>query len=76
MLKTFLFLAVLPALICFTTPFDELTQKERDAAAAYFSETQNNLEKALKGLSDNQLKWKPNDSTWSVEDCVEHIALS
>jgi DinB superfamily len=30
----------------------------------------------LKGLKENQLKWKPTDSTWSVADCVEHIALS
>jgi hypothetical protein len=76
MFKKISLLAVLPALLSFTVVFTELTQKERDDATAYFNETQNNLEKALKGLSDNQLKWKPNDSTWSVADCVEHIALS
>jgi hypothetical protein len=76
MLKKTLLLVLLPVLLSFTAVYTELTQKERDDAAAYFNETQNNLEKALKGLSDNQLKWKPNDSTWSVADCVEHIALS
>jgi DinB superfamily len=76
MVKKISLLAVLPALLSFTVVFTELTQKEKDDAAAYFNETQNNLEKALKGLSENQLKWKPNDSTWSVADCVEHIALS
>jgi hypothetical protein len=76
MLKKIFMLAVLPALLSFTVVFTELTQKERDDAAAYFNETQSNLETALKGLSDNQLKWKSNDSTWSVADCVEHIALA
>ncbi len=76
MLKKILSFAILPALLSFTAVFTELTQKERDDAAAYFNETQNNLESALKGLTENQLKWKPNDSTWSVADCVEHIALS
>lgn len=73
--KLFL-LALWPVLFSFTESFTELTQKERNDAAAYFNETQHNLETALKGLSDEQLKWKPNDSTWSVADCVEHIALS
>lgn len=76
MIKKIFSLAILPALLSFSTAFTELTQKERDDAAAYFNETQNNLETALKGLSADQLKWKPNDSTWSVADCVEHIALS
>jgi DinB superfamily len=76
MSKKLFSLAILPALLSFSAAFTELTQKERDAAAAYFNETQNNLEAALKGLSADQLKWKPNDSTWSVADCVEHLALS
>lgn len=76
MLKKIFSAFALLTILSFTTLFTELTQKERDDASAYFSETQNNLEAAVKGLSDNQLKWKPNDSTWSVADCVEHIALS
>jgi hypothetical protein len=76
MIKKFFLLAVIPALLSFSAAFTELTQKERDDAVTYFNETQNNLETALKGLSADQLKWKPNDSTWSVADCVEHIALS
>jgi hypothetical protein len=76
MLRKIFLTALLPALLSFTALYTELTPKERNDAAAYFNETQTNLEKAINGLSDNQLKWKPNDSTWSVADCVEHIALS
>lgn len=76
MFKTFLTLALLPIIFSFTATITELTQKERDDAVTYFAETQSNLEAALNGLSENQLNWKPNDSTWSVAECVEHIALS
>lgn len=60
----------------FSAIHTELTQKERADAVSYFTETQNNLDASLKGLTAEQLRWKPNDSTWSVADCVEHIALS
>lgn len=60
----------------FSSNFLELTQKERTDAVNYLKETQKNLEKELKGLSENQLKWKPADSVWSIAECVEHIALS
>lgn len=76
MIKKILLLVSLPVLFSFNALFTELTQKERDDAVVYFNETQNNLEASLKGLTDEQLKWKPNDTTWSVADCVEHIALS
>ena len=54
----------------------KLTKKERKDAISYFKETQKSLADEIKGLSENQLKWKPADSVWSAADCVEHIALS
>ena len=54
----------------------QLTKKERKDAISYFKETQKSLAEEIKGLSENQLKWKPADSVWSAADCVEHIALS
>jgi len=53
-----------------------ITEKERKDAISYFKETQKNLAEEIRGLSENQLKWKPADSVWSATDCVEHIALS
>lgn len=75
MRKIFSLLAVL-IIFSFTTNNVELTKKERDDAISYGKETQKRLASELKGLSENQLKWKPNDSTWSAADCVEHLALS
>jgi hypothetical protein len=75
MRKLFLILSV-PLLFSFVVADIELTQKERDDAVSYFKETQKALADEIKGLSANQLKWKPADSVWSVTDCIEHIALS
>lgn len=75
MRKLFLILSV-PLLFSFVIADIELTQKERDDAVTYFKETQKALADEIKGLSANQLKWKPADSVWSVTDCIEHIALS
>ena len=75
MRKLFLILSV-PLLFSFVITDIELTQKERDDAVSYFKETQKALADEIKGLSANQLKWKPADSVWSVTDCIEHIALS
>ena len=69
---------LLPALILFGFAIagDKLTEKERNDAISYFKETQQGLADQIKGLSEQQLKWKPADSVWSAAECVEHIALS
>lgn len=53
-----------------------ITDEERKNAIAYFKETQKALADEIKGLSENQLNWKPADTVWSAAGCVEHIALS
>lgn len=53
-----------------------ITEEERKNAIAYFKETQKALADELKGLSENQLNWKPADSVWSAAGCAEHIAIS
>ena len=63
-------------MVSFATADIELTKKERDDAISYFKETQKGLNDQIKGMSENQLKWKPADSIWSITDCIEHLALS
>jgi len=53
-----------------------ILKKEKKGAIGYFKETQKGLADELRGLTENQLSWKPADSVWSVAECVEHIALS
>ena len=56
--------------------FGQLTKVERDYAIEYLKKTEEKLLQTIKGLSAQQLNFKPDDSTWSVAQCIEHIALS
>jgi len=71
-----LILPVALVIFGFTYAGDKLTEKERNDAISYLKETQKGVADEIKGLSENQLKWKPADSVWSAAECVEHIALS
>jgi hypothetical protein len=69
-------LAGLLVLISFRTADTGISEAERKIALDSFKATEQRLEDAVKGLSDAQLNWKANDSSWSVANCIEHIALS
>jgi len=75
-MRKIFFILGLPLIFSFVATNTELTKKEREDAASYFKETQKAVANEIKGMSENQLKWKPADSVWSITDCVEHIALS
>ena len=75
-MRKLFFILSLPLIFSFVITDIELTKKEREEAVSYFKETQKAVADEIKGMSDNQLKWKPADSVWSITDCVEHIALS
>ena len=75
-MKKLLFLAVIATLTSFYLPLDPLSKKERKFAASSLKETMNDVMKSVKGLSEEQLNYKPAADRWSVKECVYHIALS
>jgi hypothetical protein len=59
------------------TPTDNsLTKKERKFAADHMKNTRVDLVDAVKGLTSKQLNYKPSADSWSVQECVYHIAIS
>ncbi len=68
------------SLICMTTiafsALTEISKKERDLASSYLRETQQKLIRTVKPLSEEQLKFKASPESWSIAECVEHLALS
>ncbi len=69
---------VLPFLLFGFTTKDNSTisKKERKYAINLLKETEKAVSKAVKGLSEAQLNFKPAPDKWSVEDCVKHIAIT
>lgn len=53
-----------------------VTKAERKAAIKYLKETQKMFLNAVKGLSEEQMKWKPAPDKWSVFEVSEHITLA
>ena len=53
-----------------------LSAEDRSKAIDYLKETQSAYLKVVKGLSDEQLNFRSDEESWSVAECVEHIAAS
>lgn len=54
----------------------ELTKADRDFIVKYYTESRDNVLKAVKGLTPEQANFKPAEDKWSVTGCVEHMILS
>ncbi len=80
-------LALLFALICLLVSFSAnaqtpaaakvtLTKQERADALKYLEDTRKKFLASVKGLSEEQWKFKSAPDRWSVAEVAEHIALS
>ena len=77
-MKTFRLILLIPALLLmnFRSTSPELTSAERKVVIDYLTSTKKDLLKSIKGLSTEQLNFKSSAESWSIAECVEHIALS
>lgn len=64
------------ALVGFSFNDAKLTDAERQMAVEHLSNSRDNLLADLEGLSEAQLNFKPSAESWSVAECVEHLAIS
>lgn len=53
-----------------------LTEADRDRAIAELTASRQQFLDSVAGLSPAQWNFKPDEKTWSVAECAEHIALS
>ncbi len=53
-----------------------ITKEERKAAVEYLNRTKKMFLDSVKGLSEEQLKWKAAPDKWSVFEVSEHITLA
>ena len=60
----------------FDKPKTNLNDAERAKAVDYLKSTESALFAAVKGLSEEQLNFKPGNDSWSIRECVERIAIS
>jgi hypothetical protein len=53
-----------------------ITEAERKSLVDFMNKTRERLLNDVKGLTPAQLNFKPDNTRWSVAECVEHIALT
>jgi hypothetical protein len=77
-MKNLRLLVIIPVLCLLSFSITEpgLTRSERKTARAYMTQTKEDLLTSLKGLTAEQLNFKGAADSWSIAECVEHIALS
>lgn len=77
-MKTIKLLLLIPVLLFmnFKAVSPGITSAERKAALDYLKQTKADFLKSVKGLSTEQLNFKPRPEAWSVAECAEHIAIS
>ncbi|RDY59605.1 DinB family protein [Flagellimonas nanhaiensis] len=60
----------------FSADTNKLSNEDRKFAIKHLKETRNHMTHVLKGLSEEQLNFKPYEDSWSIAECVEHLAIS
>jgi hypothetical protein len=68
-----LFLATVAQTVAATN--QTITQPDREKGLRYLAETRNNLIEAVKGLTEEQWKFKPAPDRWSAAEVLEHVVL-
>jgi len=53
-----------------------MTATERDFVLKHLEEGREVFLRAIDGLSEEQLHFKPQSDRWSIADCIEHIVLA
>lgn len=53
-----------------------LTKAEKKMISKHMKSTLKDLQKSVKGLTDAQINFKATPTSWSIKECVYHLALS
>jgi flavodoxin len=75
-MKKLLFLLAVVTGLSFIPSDKGLTKEEKEKATKFLQDTEEGVLGSVKGLSEAQLKFKPAEDKWSIEDCMKHIAAT
>ncbi len=75
-MKKLIFPFLVLVLVGFTTIDMKLSEAERQMAVEELMKTNERLTSSVQGLSEAQLNFKSSPESWSIAECVEHLAIS
>lgn len=53
-----------------------ISKDERKTALNHLQQSQSELIDLVDGLTEEQINFKPDENSWSIAECMEHIAIS
>ena len=53
-----------------------ITSKERRFLIEELKESKAGVQKSVKGLNERQLAFKPSKGAWSINECLQHVAIA
>lgn len=74
-MRILLTLLILLLFIQCTDDTTQLSKKERDFAITQLNNSRDNLLSTVNGLSEAQLNFKSDTTSWSIAECTEHITI-
>lgn len=75
-MKKLLFPLIALIALGFTSKPEKLSDADRTMLLTQLTQTRNHLIKTLEGLTSAQLHFKASENSWSIIECVEHLALT
>lgn len=75
-MKKFILPILILSLVGFSAYHMQLTDAERKMAVEDLNKTRDRLTSTVDGLSEEQLNFKSSPDSWSIAECVEHLAIS
>lgn len=75
-MKKLLVFVIALGLASFGLISSKLSKIDRELALSELKKSKSLLVEATKGLSDAQLNFKSSPESWSIAECVEHLAIS
>lgn len=75
-MKKMIFPVIALLLFSFTSEDFGISDAEREKAVTYLTQSKDHMMKVLNGLTKEQLNFKPTAESWSIANCVEHLAIA
>ncbi len=75
-MKKIIFTILLLTLVSFGVVTSGLTDEDREMTVAELTKTQERLTSTIEGLTTEELNFKSTPESWSIAECVEHLAIS
>lgn len=63
-------------LFSFSADITKLNEQDREFMLKHLIETRDHMTQVLDGLTNTQLNFKPTKDSWSIAECVEHLAVT